>query len=123
MKNQFVTYEIALALKELGFNEACLGAYYPEPDSELIPCKWYNNNNHRLNPKIAAPLWQQAIDYLREKHNLHVEIRYLDSVAKYGYILTKILENDEIEEEYYFDYYEAREVATFKAIEICKQKK
>ena len=27
MKEQFVTYEIALALKELGFNEACFAVF------------------------------------------------------------------------------------------------
>lgn len=29
MKEQFVTYEIALKLKELGFNEGCFGYYKP----------------------------------------------------------------------------------------------
>lgn len=31
MQEQFVTYEIALKLKELGFNEPCF-AYYDEED-------------------------------------------------------------------------------------------
>lgn len=28
MKEQFVTYEIALKLKELGFDEKCVASYY-----------------------------------------------------------------------------------------------
>lgn len=33
MKDQFVTYELALQLKELGFKEKCLGYYVEEEDA------------------------------------------------------------------------------------------
>ena len=32
MKKQFVTYEIALKLKKLGFDEECFGYYTPMKD-------------------------------------------------------------------------------------------
>ena len=35
MKKQFVSYEIALALKELGFDEECIGFYYNENNFEI----------------------------------------------------------------------------------------
>jgi hypothetical protein len=57
MKKQFVPYEIALKLKELGFNEECLGLYKDEKfyyDYETF--QWNSFNNC-----VKAPLWQQAI--------------------------------------------------------------
>ena len=41
MKNQFVSYEIALALKELGFDEECFGWFYLNKPSyiEYETCK------------------------------------------------------------------------------------
>lgn len=67
MKNQFITYELALKLKELGFSEDCLMTYYHGQDKLYIghPCDLKD---------IPAPLWQQAFDYFREKHNLYFEI-------------------------------------------------
>jgi hypothetical protein len=60
MKEQFVTYEIALALKELGFySEDCFG-YFSSIDNNLIML------HNRWNIGVLAPLWQQAIDWLRK---------------------------------------------------------
>ena len=33
MKNEFIPYEQALALKELGFDELCFGGYYSNQDN------------------------------------------------------------------------------------------
>jgi hypothetical protein len=70
MKNEFVSYEIALALKELGFEEPCFGA-------------WVNNElfiTENEKPKIqslsinqcTAPLYQQCWRWFREKYNITV---------------------------------------------------
>lgn len=63
IEQQFIPYELALELKELGFDEECLMYWYKA------------NNGHELvfektqtfQPYISAPLWQQAFDWFREK--------------------------------------------------------
>ena len=69
MKNEFVTYEQALALKELGFDEPCLGywnrdPYLPKPTFNLV-----KSFDHEWC--IPAPLYQQAFRWFREKYKLH----------------------------------------------------
>jgi hypothetical protein len=86
MKDQFVTYEIAKRLKELGFNEACMAyyqyVYYPTKDRTSLrycptqPDCYLNDTDDgsRMNGEdCTAPLWQQAIDWLRKKHIKVVE--------------------------------------------------
>ncbi len=75
MENQFVTYEIAKKLKELGFNEWCLNIY--QDGEELDVSGYYGFNNPVRNEKLkddypAAPLWQQVIDWFRMKHGIHI---------------------------------------------------
>lgn len=58
MEKEFVPYELAVKLKELGFDEPCFGGWdngnkwYYHPDSDIM---------------VDAPLWQQAFDWFREK--------------------------------------------------------
>lgn len=78
MKKQFVTYKIALALKELGFDEKCFG-WYDNEGRFFFPS---NNTLHTRNSKvegrsdniITAPLWQQVIDWLREEYNIYINV-------------------------------------------------
>jgi hypothetical protein len=69
MKKQFVTYPIALKLKELRFSEPCLG-YYPPLKKELTI--WYNPEITNEGEFVLAPLWQQVIDWLEEEHNIYI---------------------------------------------------
>lgn len=50
MEKEFIPYDRALKLKELGFDEECF--------------KYYT----------SAPLWQQAFNWFREKHGLNSSI-------------------------------------------------
>jgi hypothetical protein len=65
MTQEFVPYEQALALKELGFDEPCFG-YYSE--GELILNS--HTNNHMQRFRYSAPTFSQAFRWFREKHNL-----------------------------------------------------
>ncbi|MGV8961885.1 MAG: hypothetical protein ACOH2V_00700 [Candidatus Saccharimonadaceae bacterium] len=85
MKNQFSTYEIAKKLKELGFDEECL-AYYHNDNEDITDNNFYLfdyfntigitttqlKSNKGMECFIAAPLWQQIIDWLF----LHLEFYY-----------------------------------------------
>ncbi len=79
MNNEFVSYEVALTLKKLGFDEPCL-AFYDGENNEHI---FYNNdrngtgdykpivNNERLK-WFGAPLYQQALRWIRENYDINV---------------------------------------------------
>jgi hypothetical protein len=70
MNKEFIPYEQALALKELGFDEPCL-AYY-DYYSKSVPLEIYGSDDGCGQP---APLYQQAFRWFREKYgylpNIH----------------------------------------------------
>ena len=73
MTREFVTYNQAVALKELGFDEPCFGKH----DLKYIllrveECK--SQENAQELDYILAPLYQQAFRWFREKHNLCGEV-------------------------------------------------
>ena len=81
MKHLFVTYKIAKLLKEKGFNEMCF-AYYPStclnPDL-LIPSQYketaiFYDRPH--NTLTLAPMPQQAVDFIREKLDIQINITW-----------------------------------------------
>lgn len=141
MEKEFVTYEIALKLKELGFDEPCIMFYDVIHNNDLRIGtedsywgdytgfrKWNSMPNSPWKPfglLISAPLWQQAIDWLREEHNIYIDIsgRLIDSEDKtfqwnvYGLFV-------EIPGELYSgldkDFNMARIQSTERAIELVK---
>ena len=85
MDKEFVPYEEALALKELGFDEPCLNKFYTKPNSKMfgvdekgrhypiknIAKRLYTIGEHFVlkdNNVIIAPLYQQAFRFFREKY-------------------------------------------------------
>lgn len=106
MNEQFVSSEIAEKLKKLNFNEACLGWYEYDEDGEFLTLlsgvrgnKKYRHINGYFGVhlcdltknKTLAPLYQQAQKWLREVHNIHIQIiflslnnRYVFEIYKYG---------------------------------------
>jgi hypothetical protein len=74
MKEQFVPHEIALKLKEKGFDEPCLGYFDPLYKKLVI---WENGSTNSTSTWVYAPLWQQVIDWLSDVHNIEVDaMRY-----------------------------------------------
>ncbi len=81
MKNLFVPYNLALLAKEKGFNEPCLG-YYDVKNQKIYPSEgmisnWFNTTNENVgfDWKFSAPLYQQLIDWFREKHSIWIEVQ------------------------------------------------
>ena len=60
MEKEFIPYEQALELKELGFDEPC---YYDYNFGGEITNKWAIG-------LVPAPLYQQAFRWFREKYNI-----------------------------------------------------
>jgi hypothetical protein len=66
----FTLYPEALELKQLGFDEPCLGFYriFSDGDTELL----VNSNSNMRH--LEAPTYSQAFRWFREKYNLHALI-------------------------------------------------
>lgn len=83
MNKEFVSYKLAVKLRELGFDEPCFGYYYHE--NSLTKCRpqiYYFDTFTECNPheeipldSCTAPLYQQGFRWFREKYDLHVQIR------------------------------------------------
>jgi hypothetical protein len=69
MEKEFIPYEQALALKELGFNEPCLGLYHNDKTFYPTQCKSHEQFHGQI---CSAPLYQQAFRWFREKYNVHM---------------------------------------------------
>jgi hypothetical protein len=79
MNKEFIPYEQALDLKELGFDEPCF-AYYNVSNQELIEDLSNNRTGNDDSRWASAPLYQQAFRWFREKYNLHRRITYYDPI-------------------------------------------
>lgn len=80
MRKEFVTYKIAHGLKELGFDMVCFSAYRNTDEEEYLMglSDWKNGEDYDNHSGFcAAPLWQQAIDWLELNHGLIVEVNKL----------------------------------------------
>lgn len=126
MKNQFVTFEVAQKLKDLGFKEDCLAFYV---SGQLI---FGSFNEHNPEVILPAPLLQQAEEFLREKHDLEIYVANFSVSIFGGNYCNKIFginskgERGETKiypklfhsEKNFHTYQEARESAIMKAIEF-----
>jgi len=80
MKNEFIPYKQALALKELGFNEDCFGFYFKKKKEEKFKLIAKGKTGGFFGYQFDAPIYQQAFRWFREKYNLHYRVTYFDPV-------------------------------------------
>lgn len=78
MKKEFINYNQALALKELGFDEDCL--MYIDDEEDLI-----NDDTAEWIGAVKAPLKQQVFRWFRERHDLWFRPDYYDEMREYDY--------------------------------------
>ena len=125
MGNEFVPYEQALALKELGFDEPCFGLYAP-------PCKTISLHHYGLltaKEQISAPLYQQAFRWFEKTYGLFVDRKTMCSVNEVmgmDYFIRSINGTWQVEfpaDYSEFDSYKANTACVQKLIEIVKSKK
>ncbi len=144
MKHLFISYELALIAKQKGFNEPCIGYWesnqHPNPKEgvsweklsmwgnyfvleEFEDCRLIlTDNEWYYKSMIKAPLYQQIVDWLREKHKIFIWsnpiLNKIDSPFKMNFIPSISMEDenytdpfdvDDLCEDYY--------VALNKAIE------
>ena len=140
MENQFIPYEQALALKQLGFVDECFGYYdillgdYPILNNRCINTKpdLFNHNTSAI--VVSAPLYQQAFKWFRDVHEIQHE---LISVQKNSWLIslidTSTVTNNEVYNGKRWDcddldiniphtYEEAELICLKKLISICQKK-
>ena len=117
MEKEFVSYKRAVALKELGFVEDCMGWY------GTIGV-FFEGNMTIHQGYLLAPLKQQVFKFFREKYNLHCIIN-ITLTSKWYFELYNLKEkrNSEIvlNEQYFNSPEEAENACIDKLIELAKQ--
>ena len=124
MTKEFTPYELALDLKELGFDEECLSAFF---DDKIKRCDYVQNSKSNY---LSAPLYQQVFRWFREKHNLTWEHQFDDSnISLYVGEITypdnnlEFFKNIEVDYNGYNKAYEEAELECLqKLIQIVKNK-
>jgi hypothetical protein len=128
MNKEFIPYEQALELKELGFDEEC-GAFYFKDLENIYQkcCEWFvsNDDAYYYGEKIlcVAPLYQQAFRWFREKYGIMYTVDNNIVGNTFHGSFTKI--NSDYESDYTDDFatYEDAQLASLKKlIEIVKNK-
>jgi hypothetical protein len=119
--SDFVEYEEALALKELGFDEPCLAKH----DLKFILLRverCESQKNASELDYILAPLYRQAFRWFRNKYKLSGEPQSYQFYFSYniiydtlGYNTCKAIENE------FKTFEEAEKACLKKLIEIVKQ--
>lgn len=125
MLEQFIPYPQALKLKELGFDEECLGAW--NRNGEFLRCSstfwdlkslkilesYFGEGSH----ECLAPLWQQAFDWFREKYKI---FSFIDIDFSYRIYCDNKNRNSDIDSESFVTYKEARLECLNKLIELAE---
>jgi hypothetical protein len=125
MNKEFVEYNEALALKELGFNEPCFYKFHKGgfQINSLSDGQNYNDGSFGVN-LISAPLYQQAFRWFREKYNLYQFVHYHNRPEYTFAVYNDIEINWTLHEKVSFNTYEEAELECLKKlIEIVKNGK
>jgi len=130
MNKEFIPYEEALAMSELGYEYDNFGNYYIFNDGGTLA---YDDDRHRIltdNPdvclgEISAPLYQEAFRWFREKYNLlhtvNIDLSNNLNDKVYIYTIEDHLGNIVDRSEEYNTYEEAELACLKKLIEIVNQ--
>lgn len=73
MENSFLPFDLALKLKELGFNEFVIAKYQLDSDYKN-PKRVYLSHPrtcNALDKAISAPFYSDVLDWFRNEHKLH----------------------------------------------------
>ena len=88
MEKEFIPYEQALALKELGFDEKCFAIHsFVDGELNFMYVNNFHSNDDVNELSAAAPLYQQAFRWFREKYGLRIRnygsINYSGGLSEY----------------------------------------
>jgi hypothetical protein len=145
MEKEFAPYEESLAVKELGFDEPCLGNYYQYKEHSFdcprsgdtfvfdkdnpIRLETYPHISERSVFLCTAPLYQQLFRWFREKYKLFISIHADTDNGEVEGLYYSITEEgwlncyESLDDDLLYQTYEEAELACLrKLIEIVKEK-
>jgi hypothetical protein len=128
MNKEFIPYEQALALKELGFDEPCIAFYTQNAYGDGKELQWFRKPNDCNGDYvfISAPLYQQAFRWFREKYKLHSRVDIQDvELDWYSFEILEVRDgdyNNDLHTDMNFKSHEEAELECLKKlIEIIKK--
>ena len=93
MEKEFVPYELAVKLKQLGFDEPCFGKFYF--NQLYIGGVWINNDFKKdadvftfkedSDVFTSAPTYSQAFRWFREKYNIQSSFKFSRFLNHYSF--------------------------------------
>ena len=113
----YVNFETAASLKQKGFNWGCI-SYYEHFSSNvtlysgMVP-EWSNSyiDHNKIDGRYSRPTLQMAMKWLREVHNIHINICSIWDVAHWIYqvfvITPRTASNSYVDEILYTSYEQA----------------
>ena len=121
MEKQLTTFEISKVLKKLGFEEECFG-FYTNGEFTFEKNWVYDRLTSRDVVLTLRPTWSQVIDYIREKHNIHIVIDKVCNIdlskTYWNYELTYV-DNEDIIMEEKSSGYQSYESVRLESIKHC----
>jgi hypothetical protein len=122
MSKEFLSYNRALKLKQLGFDEPCFGYHYT-----LNGKDWKFADNHKYheiddqlvigaNFTLLAPTFSQAFDWLLDKHSLYAIV--IPTVTMHWTFKTMTVVQDMVEVPPY-KHVDAHDYSTKKKAELA----
>jgi hypothetical protein len=136
MNKEFILYEQALALKELGFDEPCFGFYNHQGililmnQEDELNIQVYKNSYVKLGKQYSAPLYQQAFRWFRKNFGLFSSEVYdrglnngkLPIIHSYSFRILNLNNFKDFYGDTFKTYEEAELECLKKLIEIVKKK-
>jgi hypothetical protein len=137
MENRFAPYEESLAMKEMGFDESCMGYYYGGNPVKFTYTEKIKNKKCLARKKMSskggntvylctAPLWQDAFDWFEKTYGLYLNRVVncsVNEVLGFSYFFTSIYGTYEVDFVLPYDEFDrnkARLACLQKLIEIVK---
>jgi hypothetical protein len=71
MEKEFVPYELALRMKQLGFDEPCWGYYHVNEGYSIGYAFCYSDRESQPEIGCSTPTYSQAFRWFREKYDLY----------------------------------------------------
>jgi hypothetical protein len=118
MEKEFVSYEIALQLKELGFDEECIYVYLTK-DIAKQNCEIHIIKELLFRGSLNTPSYQQTFRWFREKYGL---VGWIEGKLMYKYCIESIIPTDGQLNKFSFKTHEEAELECLKKLIEIAQK-
>jgi hypothetical protein len=121
MEKEFVSFDQAVALMYLGFDERCMAGY--DEDFGKLYIGFSTDDGVLFNPTYhtLAPLKSQVFRWFREKYNLKSCIMFRHSMEDDKEYYDWLIKGQEVIYRHFTTYEEAENACIDKLIEIAKQ--